>query len=150
MARRYTTTGDQTATALDSIVSIDQQGTTIRPILYYVLVGHPGAPADQAVELVVGRFTVDGTYTSVTSRPFDPGDPAALIDGGSNHTVEPTYTADFDMLSIAINQQATYVWQVPPDEGIVIPATADNGLGLYTKTISGGTPEQVATLHHQE
>jgi hypothetical protein len=54
------------------------------------------------------------------------------------------------MLSFSINQQATFRWVVPPEEGIVCPATAANGLGLLFVTVSGGTALSEAQFMHEE
>lgn len=149
MGRRYVSDGSQNAAASTTIVGLIS-ATTIRPKLYELIFGSAATPADQAFNLKLGRFTAAGTSTAVTPNPLDPGDPAALATAGENHTVEPTYTAAQDMMAVSINQQATFRWVVPPEDGIVMPATASNGLGLYFAIVSGGTPLCEATLYHEE
>lgn len=149
MARRYSTDGNQNAAASTTILGLTS-AATIKPKIYEVVFGSGATPADQAFNMQIGRYTAAGTATSVTPRPIDPNDPASLAAGGENHTVEPTYTADLILLSFSINQQATFRWVVPPEEGLVCPATAANGLGLYFAVVSGGTALCESTFHHQE
>jgi L-asparaginase II len=149
MGRRYAIVGEQNATASDTIIGITS-AATIRPSVYEIIVGSAATPADQAFNLMLKRYTAVGTATAVTPQALDPNDPAALAAGISNSTVEPTYTAGANMLSISINQQATFRWVVPPEEGIKAPATANNGLGLQFVVVSGGTALTEATFLHEE
>jgi len=55
---------------------------------------------------------------------------AALTAGGSNHTVEPTYTAGAFLLTVDLNQRATFRWVAPPGGELVTPATNANGAGV--------------------
>ena len=149
MQRRYATVGSQNAAATTTILGLTS-ATTIRPRLYEIWFGSAATPADQAFNLDIRRYTAAGTATSVTPQALDPADPAALAAAGENHTVEPTYTAGANLLKISINQQATVRWVVPPEEGLVAPATANNGLGLQFTLVSGGTAICEATFHHAE
>lgn len=149
MGRRYVTDGNQNAAASTTILGLTS-ATTIRPKLYELVFGSAATPADQAFNMQVNRYTAAGTSTGVTPQAADPADPAALAAAGENHTVEPTYTAGAVMLSFSINQQATFRWVVPPEEGIVAPATAANGLGLLFVVVSGGTALAEATFYHEE
>lgn len=128
MARRYSVSGSQNAAAATTILGITS-AATIRPAVYDFVMGSAAAPADQANNVQLKRYTAAGTATSVTPQALDSGDPAALAGAGENHTVEPTYTAGATMLSLSFNQQATVRWIVPPDDAIILPATAANGLG---------------------
>ena len=105
-------------------------GTTYRPYIFNGGVGSSATPADNAIEWLVQRFTAAGTSTSVTPTADDPADPAASSACGINHTVEPTYTAGVILWHRALNQRATIGFQIDPDSPWVIPATANNGLGL--------------------
>jgi len=150
MARRYSTIGNQTYAASDTIVSLANAGTTIRHILYDIMLGSATTPADNAYHITVGRITAEGTNTDVVPVAHDSSSPASLVGGGSNHTVEPTYTAGAEVLSIAMNQQATFRWVVPPEEGFISPVTAANGFGVLFVAASGGTPDFQCTVCHQE
>jgi hypothetical protein len=147
--KRYSENGDQNATGTMSILGLTS-AATIRPHLFHITFGSDATPADQAFDMVVQRYTAAGTATSVTPTPQDPANPAALSAAGSNHTAEPTYTSGLIMLAFPINQQGTFVWQTDPEYGFVAPATAANGLGLYFRTISGGTANCRATFMHAE
>ncbi len=149
MGRRYVSDGSQNAASSTTILGVTS-AATIRPKLYELIFGSGATPADQAFNLKLGRYTAAGTATAVTPVAIDPGDPNALASAGENHTVEPTYTSAADMLSVSINQQATFRWVVPPEDGIVMPATAANGLGLYFAIVSGGTALCEATMYHEE
>ena len=147
--RRYSSDGNQHAAASTTVLGLTS-AATVRPHLYEVLFGSSATPADQAFNLQLNRYTAAGTGTSVTPQALDPGDPSALASAGENHTVEPTYTSGAVMLSFSINQQATFRWVTPPDEGIVLPATASNGVGLSFVVVSGGTALCESTFHHAE
>lgn len=149
MGRRYSTDGNQNAAASVTILGLTS-ATTIRPKIYEIVFGSGATPADQAFNMQVNRFTAAGTSTAVTPKALDPGDPASLAAGGENHTAEPTYTADAVLLSFSINQQATFRWVCPPEEGLVSPATAANGLGLLFVVVSGGTALCEACFQHVE
>lgn len=147
--RRYSTVAEQNATADDTVVTLTS-ATTIKPSIYNVEFGSAATPADQAFNMQIGRTTAEGTNTTVTPQALDPDDPASLADGGSNHTSEPTYTSNATLLSFSVNQQATYRWVSPPDEGLILPATANNGAGLRFVVVSGGTALCETTLLHAE
>jgi len=149
MARKYVVDGSQNAAASTTVIGITS-ATTIRPVLYDLVFGSAATPADQAFNMQVNRYTAAGTGTTVTPVAIDPGDPAALAAAKENHTGEPTYTSAAVVLSFSVNQQATFRWVVPPDEGIVMPATANNGLGLRFVTVSGGTALSEATAYYEE
>lgn len=149
MGRRYTSTGDQNAAAATTVIGLTS-ATTIRPKLYEIVFGSAAVPADQSFNMKILRYTAAGTSTAFTPIAHDPADPAALATSGYNHTVEPTYTASSDLLSFSINQQATFRWVVPPEEGFVAPATAANGLGLRFVVVSGGTANSEGTFLHEE
>ena len=113
------------------------------------IIGSEAAPADAAILWVLGRISTAGTSSAVTPAPLDPADAATECDAGENHTsTEPTYGTT--MLSIALNQRATFRWVAGPDGELVWPATASNGFGIKTPTISTGTPVITATVHFGE
>lgn len=149
MGRRYAEVGTRTAGATTTVLTL-VSATTIRPKIYEFIFGSSAAPADQAMNIQLQRFTAAGTVTAVTPKPLDPGDPASLASAGSNATVEPTYTSAEIMQSVSVNQQATWRWVVPPEEGFVCPANATNGIGCRINLLSGGTPTVEATFNHEE
>ena len=150
MARRYAVIGSQTYAASDTILSTDNDGTTVRHIVYELILGSSTTPADNAYNITVGRITAAGTMTAVEPVALDSASPASLVTGGSNHTAEPTYTASAELLNISMNQQATFRWVVPPEEGFMSPVTAANGFGVLFVGASGGTPDFQGTIMFQE
>lgn len=146
---RFSVVGQRAAAATKTVVGITG-ATTVRPRVYEVVYGSEAAPADQAMYVSLRRSTAAGTSTSVTPQNFDSEGPSAVSTAGENHTAEPTYTSGADMLNFPINQQATFRWVVPVEEGIMVPNTASNGLGLQIISISGGTPNVTAQLSFEE
>lgn len=109
--------------------------TTLRKAwIYDILFGTDGTPADNAMTFTLDRQTTAGTGTAITPIPLDSGDAAALITAAANHTVEPTITANSALLTIGINQRASYRWVAAPGGELVVPATNTNGLGLRAKS----------------
>jgi hypothetical protein len=149
MGRRYVSDGSQAAATDTTILNITS-ASTIRPKLYELIFGSAATPADQAFNMQINRHTAAGTSTAVTPQAIDPADPASLATAGENHTAEPTKTSGAVMQSFSVNQQATYRWIVPAEEGIIMPATAANGLSLVFILVSGGTALCEATMYHEE
>jgi pyruvate/2-oxoglutarate/acetoin dehydrogenase E1 component len=140
----------RTASTTASLGSLVADATRPRRIsVYQIMFGSEAAPADQAILWQVGRITAAGTSTAVTPLMID-NDVATEADAGENHSVEPTYTANANMLNIPANQKATVLWQTLPELGIIIPGTASNGFGLRTPTITSGTPVITSTWHALE
>jgi len=111
-------------------VGVLTSAATVRPKLAHFILSTLGVAADGVLEWKLQRFTAAGTTTGVTPAPLDPADPASLATGGSNATVEPTYTANLIFFDKGLNQRVTYTWYAPQDGEIVAPATAANGLGM--------------------
>ena len=133
MARRRAYSADGTrAVASPTKTALTVTGaTTIRPYIFDGFIGSSATPADNALQWFMQRFTAAGTSSADTPSALDPGDPAATSTVGVNHTVEPTYTAGAILLHMALNQRAQQRLQLDPDAPLVIPATANNGIGLY-------------------
>ena len=87
---------------------------------------------------------LDSTHVSATI----PG--SAIATAGENHSVEPTYTAAMELLSIGINQRSSFQWWAWNDDGkLVIPATSANGIGIKSLSHTG-TPVTIATAQWNE
>lgn len=130
MGRKYSGNGDQNvSSSLITVVGLTS-AATIRPALFDMIFGSSGTPADVALLWKLQRYTVAGTSTPFTPIALDPADPAALAAVGSNHTAEPTYTANAFLLVISMNQRSTQRWVAAPGSELKAPATAANGLGL--------------------
>src|SRR5947207_1404446 len=94
MRRRAYTIEAQMAVASPTKTIITLTSTTaVRPWIYDAWFGSSASPADNAILWYFQRFTAAGTSTAYTPSAVDPGDPACTSIGGTNCTVEPTYTA---------------------------------------------------------
>jgi hypothetical protein len=117
--------------------------------LHFFLLTVPGVPvADNVLEWLIRRFTVDGTRTVVVPTLLDPAAPPAQLGAGQNYTVEPTYSAVF-LFDEGVHQRSLYQWNAAPGKEIVIPAVAGQGVGFTPiHAAYGGTASVVA--HWQE
>lgn len=148
MGRRYGVIGTQNAAASVTIATI-RSTTAIRPRVFYITIGSAATPADQANNMHILRFTNDGGGTAFTPNALDEGDPAAAAAAVVDHTTEPTYSANSQLLSISFNTRANFQWYANPGAELVAPATADNGLGLRF-IVATGTQLHQATMHYEE
>jgi hypothetical protein len=105
----------------------------IRPRVLAYTCSTTGTPtSDQGLEYSIQRATALGTSTAVTLSSSDPSDVAGtpVVTAGSNCTIEPTYTASSSLEDSAMNPRATVRWQAyAPDDELILPATASNGIG---------------------
>jgi len=147
---RYTTIGTQTG-ATDATILGLTGGTGVRPRIYDVNVGTSSSPLDNAALLYLQRTTAAGSGgTTPTPTPHDPADPTAEVTAVSDPTSEPTYTATEVLLDIPLNQQVTFHYFTLPEEGFIIPATANAGVGLKTSTVTQSGATYNAHIMHQE
>ena len=113
----------------------------IRPRVLRYDVSTTGTPtSDQGVEYQVRRATALGTSTAYTLGASDPSDTGGtpVVTAGTNCTIEPTYAAGW-LIDRAQNPRATYQWAAySPDEEMILPATAANGLGWQCTGAGGG------------
>lgn len=102
----------------------------------YVFGQAEASPADGNTLWQIQRCTTAGTAGSAVTPQFtDPGDAqAATTVCGQAHSADPTVTANAILLSIGLNQRATFRWVPAPGKELIIPATASNGLAFRTPT----------------
>jgi hypothetical protein len=149
MGRRYSIDGSRAVSNPTKTLLGLTSATTIRPFIYDLVLGASAAPADNAVTFFIQRYTAAGTATAVVPAALDPADPVATAGAGQNHTVEPTYTAGLILFHLALNQRASHRWIADPNGPMTLPATANNGAGLYPVNSSfTGTVD--GTLHYAE
>jgi len=147
----YVVEMNRTGSTSQSVGSWVADATRPRRLKFHdITFGSEATPADAAILYKAQRCTTAGTVTSVTPAPADPADAATESDAGENASAEPTYTSGLIMLSEAVNQRATFRWVATPGREIVTPATASNGLGFQTPTISTGTPVVTVRIHCEE
>lgn len=151
MADRYAATGTQTVTGTPGDTALAVLAVTVtRAKIYDLVFAHSGTPADNVINWLVRRFTVVGTEgAGVVPAPLDSDAPAAQLDAGENHTVEPTYTAATELLDFDLNQRATFRWVAAPGGELWVPATASNGIGI-TPISSGYSGDVTTTVHWEE
>ena len=148
MGRRYAVNGFNTVGTNRTLAEIVAT-TAVRPQIVDLIVGCDATPADQATRFVVQRRTAAGTGTAYTPVALDPGDPASTTTANVNHTAEPTFTADALLLTISLNQRATFRWVAAPGGELVCPATAANGLGLRSVAATGAARHD-CVIHFSE
>ena len=124
---------------------------TSRCSLFEIDVGTSTTPADAAIDLELNRSTGVGTGgTPLTEQKLDPltKNAAETSAVGGLWTTDP---ADGNaLLSIGINQRATYRWISHPNFPITAAAVADEGLFWRCVTRSTGTPTLVTTMFWAE
>lgn len=148
--RRYSGSGSTAAGTNVTILEVLAVGTTTRARIYDMIVGSDATPADIATKFRVIRGTVSGTPTTTfVPTALDPADPASLMSSKVGTFSGQTKTANSQLAEFALNQRATFRWVAVPDSELVIPATADNWLGLES-IASGGTPNTNCTFLWQE
>ena len=146
-AQSMTTTPGKT---LLSITAATGATTLRRAWLYDLTVGTDGTPADNAMVFYVNRQTSASTGTADTPAPLDFGDAACLTVGTVNYTIEPIQAlATGHLLTIPMNQRASYRWVAAPGGELIMPAVNVAGLGVrvYSPAYTG-TSE--ATIHFWE
>jgi hypothetical protein len=129
--------------------SIAAPGSGMRRVkLYDLIFGSEAAPADNVFKVLVKRTTTANTGTSVTPRPLDPADAAAVTLALENLSAEGT-SSDEVTPAFPLNQRATFRWVAAPGSEIVVPATANNGLVVSTP-VAAGTPAATCGLMFEE
>ncbi len=120
--------------------------------VYEVEFGQAGglASTDVQVQWDLSRFgaTAGLVGTSVVPNSMDSADVSPLSIFQNNLTTDPTYTTagfGLSLKSWGINQRGSYRWRALDDgDNIIIPATAQLGIGLRQQTITGANANQSA------
>lgn len=145
--RIYAAVASRTLSTTLAFWELKQPATASKRINVVYLAFHSDNSADNAYAHAIRRITAGGTATSFTPNPLDPADGAASATFAYNHTVDPTITANSDLLDIGGHQRIPYQWYAPPDGGIIIPVT--NNAGIVCKTITGAFAQR-AVVHFEE
>jgi hypothetical protein len=147
---RYAAEFNRTASTTLSVGSITADATRARRgKLFDLMFGSEATPADNVFLWQVQRATAAGTATQITPTALDPGDAATECDTAENHTVDATVTAGAILLSIPLNQRASYRWVAAPGSELVYPATASNGLAIRTPTATAVAVTATALFEEQ-
>lgn len=148
---KFSTDFQRTASTTACLGSLTADATRARRLKTYdIICGSEATPADAAILWTFRRCSAAGTSTAVVPQNLDPADATTEYDAGENHSIEPTLTSAAILLNIALNQRATFRWVAAPGGELTMPATAANGFGIETDTISTGTPVITATVHSEE
>lgn len=149
LGRQYAIKWQNAVASPSKTAAILTSTTAIRPEIYELLLGSSATPADNALLWTMQRSTAAGTSTAYTPVALDPGDPACTATAGVTCTVEPTYTANAFLFNHALNQRASFRWISDPQGPLKLPATANNGAGLFV-THSSFTGNCDGTLYFRE
>lgn len=103
-----------------------------------VTVGGVGTPGDNSATFYMGRTTGVGTEGSgLTPNNVDTGGPAGDFDSGLGvFSVEPTYTANKQLLRFGLNHRATWRWVADQGWELKMTATQNNGAGIKSSSSS--------------
>ena len=128
------------STSATTALGVTSNTSTVqRNWVYELTFGNVGTPADQVSVIVVQRVTAPGSATAVTPTLLDLADRAAQAVAGENHTSEPTYTSNTEVMEVPLNHRATFRWVAPPNGEIVCPATSGDGIGIHSLHASATT-----------
>lgn len=132
---RYSAELNRTASATLGLGTIVADATTVRRMRFYDLaLGSEAAPADNAFLWTVDRVSGTPAGSAVTAQPLDPADAAALAD--VLEALTGNGTVGVRLLSIPLNQRASFRWVAAPGSELGTPATAGNGIIIQTPTAS--------------
>ena len=121
-----------------------------RLAIYDIIVGSVATPADQACKMYVARTTGVGTEgAGFTPVNIDPGGPAGACDSGNAHTIEPTVTANKQLLAFSVNQRNTFRWACAPGSELRGTATQNNGLNIYSASSTSTQAHECTALFEE-
>lgn len=138
------------AVGTDKTILALLSSTSVRPSLKSFTVSFGGTPGDISTILLLMRLTAVGTEgNGFTPTALDPADPAAVADYAAAHSAEPTYTANSELWDAALNQRATFRHVCEPGAEFVVPASANNGIGLKSSSSTGTPTGRVSMIHFE-
>lgn len=124
---------------------------TSRAKIYEILLGSVATPADAATKFRVLRTTAVGTENDgFTPVNLDPAGPASASDFGRGaFSVEPTKTANSELLLLSMNQRATVRWVAAPGKELLLPATQNNGACVESASSTVTTAHECAVFFEE-
>lgn len=134
---RFSFTMQRTASTTLDVGSVLTAASNMRRFcIYDIVVGSEATAADNPFLWTVNKRTGTATAGSgVTGQPLDISDTlAATLVGNQAPTTNGSGTGV--MLSIPLNQRATFRWVAAPGGEFIAPATASNGFSAATPTSS--------------
>ena len=146
---RYSASGSQNlASSAITALTIASQSTVHRNIIYDIVIANVGSPADLVTLHTIQRITNPNAAncTAVTPSLLDLADRAAQSACGENHTAEPTYTSNQELMEIPLNHRATFRWVAAPGGELITPATNNAGIGAKAVHASADTEWRVGCM----
>ena len=148
---RYSASGSQNlpaSTTPITALTIASQSTVHRNIIYDITIANVGSPADLVTLHTIQRITNPNASncTAVTPSLLDLADRAAQSACGENHTAEPTYTSNQELMEIPLNHRATFRWVAAPGGELITPATNNAGIGAKAIHASATTEWRVGCM----
>jgi len=134
---RYSFSATGTATTTTDILSIITAAASPRRFnIYDLMFGSSASPADNAFLWTVNRRTGAATAGSaVTGQTLDASDTIASTLVGNSLPTSNGAGAGI-ILSVPLNQRATFRWVAAPGSEIVASNATSNGWGIATPTSS--------------
>lgn len=147
----YHVEGTQTVASPDDTTITIERGASARVKIFDFTTGFQlASPSDNLLLVTAQRSTADGTGTSRTPNPLDPADAACVATCLTNHTIEPTYTANEEVWGpIGQHMRATYRWVAAPGKEIILPNTSAAGVGWFA-THASAVPEHYMSVYFEE
>ncbi len=146
---RYSASGSQNlSSSAITALTIASQSTVHRNIIYDIVIANVGSPADLVTLHTIQRITNPNAAncTAVTPSLLDLADRAAQSACGENHTAEPTYTSNQELMEIPLNHRATFRWVAAPGGELITPATNNAGIGAKAVHASADTEWRVGCM----
>ena len=146
---RYSASGSQNlSSSAITALTIASQSTVHRNIIYDIVIANVGSPADRVTLHTIQRITNPNAAncTAVTPSLLDLADRAAQSACGENHTAEPTYTSNQELMEIPLNHRATFRWVAAPGGELITPATNNAGIGAKAVHASADTEWRVGCM----
>ena len=146
---RYSASGSQNlSSSAITALTIASQSTVHRNIIYDIVIANVGSPADLVTLHTIQRITNPNAAncTAVTPSLLDLADRAAQSACGENHTAEPTYTSNQELMEIPLNHRATFRWVAAPGGELITPATNNAGIGAKAVHASAETEWRVGCM----
>lgn len=106
-------------------------------------------PPVRRLHWVISRYRSPGVSICLDPVKLHPGSRSAHLTAGERHSVEPTYLPTAPLFEQWLDPRATFHWYASPGEGILIPATTCDGVGIASVARSPGEVGE-AMVHWEE
>lgn len=150
MARGYNSDLGRTGDATNGVALYQPAAALKRLLVYDLLFGYSGAPADASAIIAAQRSTTAPTGgTVVTPQPLDPADGAASALSMDGAVTNGTLTANAFLLNMGLNQRTSFRWVAREGKELVVPVSNNNGIHFLTPTSAGAIALQWG-VHFEE